>query len=114
MWQDYLAEALVALLLALLNAALAYLTAYLRKRYTAEQMRLALDVAAIAVGAVEQMFRRKGVDPATKYAQAKEFAMTLARQYGINLTEQQVQTLIERAVYEMNQAKGALTTDNSQ
>lgn len=85
-----------------------YAIAWLRTRLRSDQLAKAVTIAEMVVPAVEQVFAY--LHGPEKLAQAVVQAKTLATSHGVNLTDEQWQTLIEQAVYRMNQATKALKT----
>lgn len=104
--QELLAQVLTLVVIALLSLAADALRKWLRQRFSHEQLATAMDVARIAAGAVEQMYRRAtGVDPKAKFDQAMQHVRALGEQKGLKLTDDQWRALLEAAVREINATK---------
>lgn len=98
-------EAVVAVVVALIGLAgtiaTRALVPYLRAQLGEANLVKALEIAQVAVAAVEQLAPGAGDSAREKFADALDRARSLAAAHGIDLTDEQWQTLIERAVYEI-------------
>ena len=97
---EILFEVLTRLVLAVVAVAGYYLTAWLRARFTTEQLTKAEDIARIAVVAVEQVMSKLEHSPAERFDAALIRAKELAARYGLVLTDEQWESMIESAVRE--------------
>jgi len=83
---------------------LAYLSAWLKAKYTSEQIAKGKEIASIAVNAVEKIAETTGWKGEVKYQEAVKYIAELSQKAGLRLSEEQVKALIEAAVREMDQA----------
>jgi hypothetical protein len=79
-----------------------FITAYVNQHFTATQVSNAKQVATIAVTFAEQIANSMGFKGQDKYNSALSKAKDLATKYGVKMTDDQWQGLIEAAVKEMN------------
>ena len=90
-----------------------YVTAYVNQHFKSKQVSDAKQIANIAVAFTEQVASTMGFKGPEKYNSALTKAKDLATKYGIKMTDDQWQGLIETAVGEMNSlwngSKGATT-----
>lgn len=87
----------------LLTIALAWLSKFLKTRFTSSQLETAQQIAAIAVDAIEQMAKVNKWDNETKYVRAALYFTTLAKKAGISLEEAQIKALIEDSVLKLKE-----------
>ena len=107
---------LVVALMGLLGAVVSRaLIPYLRTQVSDAQLTKARQIAEFAVQAVEQLAPGTGAQARQKFNDAMSRAYDLAEAHGINLTEEQWRTLIEKAVYEIQQVEFVVddVTDDS-
>lgn len=100
MYADWLTMAVQFVLM----VALGYAAVWARRRWSAEQIALAANVARQAVQAVEQIATAAGWGSVAKKAQAEKRIRELAAKYGLRLTDTQWDTLIEAAVMQFTNA----------
>ena len=93
----------------LLGAILTYkVVPVIKGKVTADQINQAYFWVQIAVNAAEQLWQQAG-----KGQDKKEYVIAFLKSKGITITEQELDALIEAAVYEMNRAKNLLEKDLS-
>ena len=80
---------------------LGYVSNYLHRYYTAQQIQTAKSLALLAVTFVEQVAVSLGLTNPEKLQVAIQRAKALAAKVGINLTDQQWETLIEAVLGEV-------------
>lgn len=102
--QDILVKLLIAAI-NLLILGLGYLGArWAKANVSQKNMDLALNIAAVVVGAVEQLAAAGNVDYKRKMEMAIQMARDQAAKWGLTFTDEQWQALLESAVKAMNQA----------
>ena len=101
---EILISALSTIITALLSVALAYLSAWLKAKYTSEQIAKGKEIASIAVQAVEKIAETTGWHGEQKYQEAVKYIAELTQKAGLKLSEEQVKALIESAVHQLDQA----------
>ena len=89
---------------------LGFVTNYVHKYLTAQQIEVAEDLAVLAVTFVEQVAASLGLTNPEKLQLAIQRAKTLAAKVGINLTDQQWETLIEAVLGELKDIWTAVDT----
>jgi len=80
---------------------LSFITNYLHRYYTVKQIETAKSIAVLAVTFVEQVAAALGLTNPEMLQMAIDRARMLAAKIGINLTDQQWETLIEAALGEL-------------
>lgn len=80
---------------------LGFVTNYVHKYYMAKQIETAKGIAVLVVTFVEQVAASLGLTSRAKLQLAIERAKALAAKIGLNLTDQQWETLIEAALGEL-------------
>jgi len=86
------------IIIALVGAVMTYIVVpFLKERTTKEQRQNIAFWVKIAVTAAEQIYKEKG-----QGILKKEYVIKFLNEKGIKITEEQLDTLIEAAVYEMN------------
>lgn len=107
--RDGILTALLAIIAVAIPAITAPLIAYLRKRFTAQQLADAIRIGRTAVLAAEQVAARSGFDGRGKFLDALAQARRLAAAQGFDLTDAQWGAIIEAAVLRLRQTEVALT-----
>lgn len=103
---EFIAD-LGTIIIALLGAIVTYIVIpYIKERTTKDQMENLMFWVKIAVGAAEQIYKDKG-----QGALKKEYVIKFLHDKGIKITEEQIDLLIEAAVFELNNFKRGLNTD---
>lgn len=78
---------------------------WLKSRITENQYTLLVAVINSAVHALEQEFKGATGQGATKKEQVTVYVKAYCEKHKIDITDEQISTLIEAAVYGMNKAK---------
>lgn len=78
---------------------------WLKGRISENQYSLLIAVIKSAVQALEQEFKGETGQGATKKEQVTTFVKDYCETHNIDMTDEQISTLIESAVYGMNEAK---------
>ncbi len=92
-------DIVVKVAIPILGAIITYiLVPYFKAKTTEKQRENIYFWVRVAVGAAEQIYKEKG-----QGAFKKEYALNFLNGKGIEITEQQLDILIEAAVFEMNQ-----------
>ena len=81
---------------------------WLKTKASSEKLNIIQMWVNIAVAAAEQIFRAPGSGPSKKM-----YVMEFLQNKGITITDQELDALIEAAVYEINRAKYMLFEDLS-
>lgn len=81
-----------------------YIAKWVKTHVSQKQMNLAIDIAQVAVAAVEQLAASRQVDVKEKFAKAVMLARDQAGKYGLTFTDDQWKQLIEAAVKAMKDA----------
>jgi len=90
----YLSDATTALI----GILVAFLVAYVKRHFSASQIKTGTEIATEAVNFAAQMAKRFGItDDATRYNSALARVKDLASKAGVNLSDSQWETLIESA-----------------
>ncbi len=101
---------LVPILTAFITLIMAIITYYvipvLRGKISAEQWNEIVKWVKVAVAAAEQM-QKAGILTVPK----KDHVITFLKGKGITITDQELDALIEAAVFEINKSKNLLATD---
>lgn len=79
--------------------------AWLKNRISENQYQLLIAVINSAVHALEQEFKGQTGQGSTKKEQVTAYVKAYCEKHGIEITDEQLSTLIEAAVYGMNKAK---------
>ena len=82
-----------------------YLVPYLKAQVQETEYAELLDTVETAVKAAEQTITASGMGKAKK-AEVEKFLVTYLNERNINITEEQLDKLIEAAVYTMNNSEG--------
>jgi hypothetical protein len=98
----------VTLALALFGAVCGAILDFLNKHKDEKRFALGLEIARVVVMAVEQVARATGYGSIEKLTVATDKARALSQSYGLHLSEEQWQVLIEKAVYELHQFAQAI------
>lgn len=77
-----------------------YVVGYLRKKGVISQLENNKEIVKIVVNAIEQMY--EALDGEDKFAMAKERLIKLANEKKLNISEEELNLLIESTVKEMN------------
>ncbi|CCF85401.1 hypothetical protein NITHO_4920012 [Nitrolancea hollandica Lb] len=96
-----MADAFVQAAVALVPIILTVLVAAIRQRFKVEQIERVDRIAQASVYAVELISQSAGYDSRAKLAEAVRRARSLAASHGIQLSDEQWQTLIEAAVSDL-------------
>lgn len=91
------------LVLLILLAIGTYVVQYLKRRFSQQQIALAMEIVEIAVEAVEQIAQASGIKGKEKLREAIGRARDFAAKYGIRYTDEQWATLIEQAVKQLKE-----------
>lgn len=78
---------------------------WLKNHISENQYRLLIAVINSAVHALEQEFKGQTGQGSTKKEQVTAYVKDYCQKHGIDITDEQLSTLIEAAVYGMNSAK---------
>ena len=79
--------------------------AWLKNRISENQYQLLIAVINSAVHALEQEFKGQTGQGSAKKEQVTTYVKAYCDEHGIEITDEQLSTLIEAAVYGMNKAK---------
>jgi hypothetical protein len=105
-------ELLASIILTIVGAATTWLLAagalWLQKHVSSDKLALGMTIAQVAVQATEQIAAKTGWDGDTKFKVAQERLLALAKNTGINLTPEQVSSLIEHAVHQLKESQELL------
>ncbi len=101
---------LTPILTALITLIMAIITYFvipvLRGKISAERLKILIDWVMIAVKAAEQM-KAAGLITVPK----KDFVIAFLKDKGVTITDEELDALIEAAVFEINKAKNLLEKD---
>lgn len=81
---------------------------WIKAKISNEKMSLVKMWVQVAVAAAEQLFKTPGMG-----AEKKKHVVEILKSKGITITDQELDALIEAAVYELNRAKNLLFKDLS-
>ena len=101
---EYLFDALMVLVMVLASIITRYLVPYFKTQIQNSEYAALLDIVSQAVLAAEQTMRDKGQGKSKK-AHVVAFVSDWLEEHGIEITEDQLDRLIEAAVYTMNRDK---------
>ncbi len=97
---------LALLIISLIGILITYvLVPFLKARTTETQQKQAEFWVKVAVEAAEQIINKAGAG-----LDKKAYVLSVLNEKGIKVTAEQLDTLIEAAVYQLNKAKAAATT----
>lgn len=100
--QTAILSALGTILVALIGVITQKVVAFLNEKGITEKLNKKRYLVDIAVNAVEQIYQNE--DGAVKLANARKEAIKLLNDNGLNITEAELQNLIEASVKAMNDA----------
>lgn len=98
--QEALFSSLAAILVALIGVITKKVVAFLNEKGITEKLNKKQYLVDIAVNAAEQIYQNE--DGAVKLANARKEAIKLLNDNGLNITETELQNLIEASVKAMN------------
>ena len=101
MLQDLIFRTLMDLTQLLILVLGGMVIAYLKRRFSLQQLEKAREIAYIAVQAVEMIAKVNGFDSKQKFEKAMAFVKEFAAKHGLKLTDEQWQALIEAAVHQL-------------
>lgn len=104
MVNDVVVTVLTHLLRLAILTLVGYAVTWLRQHVSAARLRLAKEVAAIAVRTAEQLAVRLSIHGQAKLQAALTHARQLAAAHGLRLTDEQWQSLLESAVKDLKDA----------
>ncbi|NPV30493.1 MAG: hypothetical protein HPY58_12765 [Firmicutes bacterium] len=81
-----------------------YVAKWVKAHVSKKQMDLAVDIARVAVAAVEQLAASRQIDIRKKFDEALKMARDQAAKYGLAFTDEQWRAIIEAAVKAMKDA----------
>ena len=98
---------IMMLVIALMGIVLFYYgVPWIRNKVGSQKLNLIYTIVQIAVAAAEQTFKKAGMGQSKK-----QFVINYLKERGISITDQEINALIEAAVYELNRAKNLLFKD---
>ncbi len=97
-------EVLIGLIQILALVVATYAAKWVKAHVSAKQMELAMNIAMLAVNAVEQLAASKQIDIEEKYMKALMLARDQAAKYGLKFTDDQWEQMIEASVKAMKDA----------
>ena len=103
-------EILIGLIQIIAIVAATYAAKYVKAHVSQKQMELAMNVASIAVNAVEQLAASKQIDIKEKFNKALMFARDGAAKYGLAFSDDQWEQLIEATVKALKDAETEIKT----
>lgn len=102
-------SALGTILVALIGVITTKVAGWLNEKGVTEQLQKKQYLVDIAVNAVEQIYQEE--DGATKLAKAREQALKLMTDNGLDITEDELFTFVEASVKAMNDAYNSTKED---
>lgn len=103
-------EILIGLIQVLALVIATYAAKWVKAHVSAKQMELGMNIAGLAVAAVEQLAASKQIDIEEKYSKALMLARDQAAKYGLTFSEAQWEGLVEAAVKAMKDAGEEIKT----
>lgn len=103
-------SALGTILVAFIGFATTKVVVWLNEKGVTEKLQKKQYLVDIAVNAVEQIYQEE--DGATKLAKAREQALKLMNDNGLNITEDELLNFVEAAVKAMNDAYNSTKEDS--
>jgi hypothetical protein len=103
-WQDLVVNLIYTALLASIPALVGIVVLYIKKKLNLSQQQELSNIVKTVVSAAEQYGASHGMDSAAKM----QWAIDKLQEYGLKLTDDQLHTLIEEAVYQIKVQGGEI------